>query len=50
MPKVGDQPIKGDNDHDNDVFLGDVVDPNVAGPHPLFLEGADFCDVLGMLR
>ena len=36
----------GDADLDNDVFLGDVTDPDVAGPHPVFLEGFDFCDLI----
>ena len=37
---------KGDADLSNDEFLGDVVDPDVAGPHPIFFEVADFCDLL----
>jgi len=41
---------KGDNDISNDVFLGDVIDPHVAGPHPLFFEEADFCDLMDLLR
>jgi len=41
---------KGDNDISNDEFLGDVVDPDVAGPHPVFFEEADFCDLLDLLR
>jgi hypothetical protein len=40
----------GDADPFNDVFLGDVVDPDVAGPHPIFFEVADFCDLLTVLR
>jgi hypothetical protein len=40
----------GDDDPFNDVFLGDVVDPDVAGPHPIFFEVADFCDLLDVLR
>ena len=27
----------GDADLDNDVFLGDVSDPDIAGPHPVFV-------------
>jgi hypothetical protein len=39
----------GDTDLSNDVFLG--ADPDeVAGPHPIFLEEADFCDLLDLLR
>ena len=41
---------KGDADLSNDEFLGDVVDPDVAGPHPIFFEVADFCDLLDVLR
>jgi hypothetical protein len=41
---------KGDADLSNDVFLGDVVDPDVAGPHPIFFGEADFCDFLTVLR
>ncbi len=41
---------KGDSDLSNDEFLGDVVDPDVAGPHPIFFEVADFCDLLDVLR
>jgi hypothetical protein len=38
----------GDADLDNDVFLGDVSDPDIAGPHPLFVGGVDFriCDLI----
>jgi len=41
---------QGDADLSNDVFLGDVVDPNVAGPHPIFFQDVDFCDLLDVLR
>jgi hypothetical protein len=41
---------KGDADLSNDVFLGDVGAPDVAGPHPIFFEEADFCDLLDVLR
>ena len=40
----------GDADISNDVFLGDDVPPDVAGPHPIFFEEADFCDLLDLLR
>ena len=40
----------GDTDLDNDVFLGDVEDPSVAGPHPVFVGEVDFCDLLDLLR
>ncbi len=39
----------GDNDIDNDIFLGED-EPHVAGPHPIFLGEADFCDLLDLLR
>ena len=41
---------QGDADLSNDVFLGDIDDPDVAGPHPIFFEEADFCDFLDLLR
>ena len=34
----------GDADLDNHVFLGDESDPDVAGRHPVFVGGFDFCD------
>ncbi len=41
----------GDADLSNDVFLGDVSDPDVAGPHPVFVGDVDFfCDVLDSIR
>jgi hypothetical protein len=40
----------GDADLDNDVFLGDVGDSDVAGPHPIFFGDVDFCDLLDVLR
>ena len=40
----------GDADLDNDVFLGDVSDPDIAGPHPVFVGDVDFCDLLDVLR
>jgi len=40
---------KGDTDLSNDVFLEDF-EPAVAGPHPIFFEEADFCDLLDLLR
>jgi len=40
----------GDADLGNDVFLGDVSDPDVAGPHPVFVEDVDFCDLLDVIR
>jgi hypothetical protein len=40
----------GDADLDNDVFLGDVSEPDVAGPHPVFFGDVDFCDLLDVLR
>jgi hypothetical protein len=39
----------GDADPSNDVFLGDE-EPDVAGPHPVFIGDADFCDLLDALR
>ena len=39
----------GDADLENDIFL-DAHEPDVAGPHPIFLEEADFCDLLDLLR
>ena len=41
---------QGDADLNNDVFLSDVVAPDVAGPHPIFFGEADFCDLLDVLR
>ena len=35
---------QGDADLDNDVFLGDGRDSDVAGPHPVFVGGFDLCD------
>ena len=40
----------GDADLDNDVFLGDVGDADVAGPHPVFVGEVDFCDLLDSIR
>ena len=40
---------KGDTDLSNDEFLADF-EPAVAGPHPVFFEEADFCDLLDLLR
>jgi hypothetical protein len=40
---------QGDADLDNDVFL-DAGVPDVAGPHPIFIGVADFCDLLDVLR
>ena len=40
----------GDADLDNDVFLGDVGEPDVAGPHPVFVGDVDFCDLLDLIR
>ena len=40
----------GDADLENDVFLGDVSDPDVAGPHPVFVGDVDFCDLLDLIR
>jgi hypothetical protein len=40
---------QGDADLDNDVFLG-FEEPDVAGPHPVFVGDADFCDLLDALR
>ena len=34
----------GDSDLSNDVFLGDVGEPDVAGPHPVFFGDFDFSD------
>jgi hypothetical protein len=39
----------GDADLSNDVFLG-AEEPDVAGPHPVFIGDADFCDLLDALR
>ena len=41
---------QGDADPGNDVFVGEVAAPDVAGPHPIFFEEADFCDLLDVLR
>jgi len=41
---------QGDADLDNDVFLDDDGEPDVAGPHPIFFEEADFCDLLNTVR
>jgi len=40
----------GDADPGNDVFLGDAEEPDVAGPHPVFIGDADFCALLDALR
>ena len=40
----------GDADLGNDVFLGDLSDPDVAGPHPVFVGDVDFCDLLDLIR
>jgi hypothetical protein len=40
---------QGDADATNDVFLGEE-EPDVAGPHPVFIGDADFCDLLDALR
>jgi hypothetical protein len=40
---------QGDDDLGNDVFI-DEEEPRVAGPHPVFLEEVDFCDLLDVLR
>jgi hypothetical protein len=40
---------QGDADLDNDLFLG-FEEPDVAGPHPVFVGDADFCDLLDALR
>jgi hypothetical protein len=39
----------GDTDLSNDVFLGEE-EPDVAGPHPVFVGDADFCDLVDALR
>ena len=41
---------RGDADPGNDVFLGDESEPDVAGPHPIFVGDVDFCDLLDLLR
>ena len=41
---------QGDADPSNDVFLGDEREPDVAGPHPIFVGDVDFCDLLDLLR
>lgn len=41
---------QGDADLSNDVFLGDVSEPVVAGPHPVFVGDVDFCDLLDLIR
>ena len=40
---------KGDSDLENDVFL-EEGEAQVAGPHPVFFEEVDFCDLLDLLR
>jgi hypothetical protein len=40
---------QGDADLSNDVFLGSE-EPDVAGPHPVLVGDADFCDLLDALR
>jgi hypothetical protein len=40
----------GDTDLSNDVFLGDVGEPDVAGPHPVFFGEGTFCGLLDVLR
>jgi hypothetical protein len=39
----------GGTDPDNYVFLSEE-EPDVAGPHPVFIGDADFCDLLDALR
>jgi hypothetical protein len=39
----------GDDDLSNDDFLGED-EPRIAGPHPVFEEEVDFCDLLDVLR
>jgi len=39
----------GDTDLSNDVFLGEE-EPDVAGPHPVFVGDADFCNLVDALR
>jgi hypothetical protein len=36
---------QGDADLDNDLFVG-FEEPDVAGPHPVFVGAADSCDLL----
>ena len=40
---------KGDADLSNDEFV-EGFEPDVAGPHPIFFDEADFCDLLDLLR
>lgn len=40
---------KGDADLSNDEFV-EGFEPDVAGPHPIFFEEVDFCDLLDLLR
>jgi hypothetical protein len=40
---------QGDADLENDVFL-EEGEPQVAGPHPVFFEEVDFCDLIDLLR
>jgi hypothetical protein len=40
----------GDGDIDNDIFLGEDLEPSVAGPHPIFDGVVDFCDALDVIR
>jgi hypothetical protein len=40
---------QGDADPGNDEFLAEA-EPDVAGPHPVFVEDAGFCDLLDALR
>jgi hypothetical protein len=40
---------KGDADLSNDEFVEDF-EPVVAGPHPIFFDEVDFCDLLDLLR
>ncbi len=41
---------QGDADLSNDVFIGDVSDPKVSGPHPVFVGDVDFCDLVDLIR
>jgi hypothetical protein len=39
----------GDADLSNDIFVGDL-DPDLAGPHPVFFDEDFFCDLLYLIR
>jgi hypothetical protein len=41
--------MQGDADQGNDELLAEA-EPDVAGPHPVFVEDAGFCDLLDALR